>query len=46
MLKKSILVACMFISLHAFPQRKFNPNADHENFFQHWGQRLELTLIK
>lgn len=34
MLKKSILAACMLISLHAFSQRRFNPNADHENFFR------------
>ena len=34
MIKKSILAACMLISLHAFSQRRFNPNADHENFFR------------
>ncbi len=34
MVKKSLLAACLFLSLHAFSQRKFNPNADHENFFR------------
>jgi hypothetical protein len=34
MVKKSFLALCMLISMHAFSQRKFNPNAEHENFFR------------
>lgn len=34
MVQKSLLAVCMFLSLQAFSQRKFDPNADHENFFR------------
>jgi len=34
MVQKSLLAVCMFLSLHAFSQRKFDANADHENFFR------------
>ena len=33
-MKKFFLASLMFLSLHAFSQKKFDPNADHENFFR------------
>ena len=34
-MQKILLFFLMFISLHAFSQnKKFDPNADHENFFR------------
>lgn len=34
MIKKSLLLACLLFSLHAFSQKSFNSNSDHENFFR------------
>lgn len=34
MLKKSLLAALVLLSVQCFSQRKFNANADHENFFR------------
>ena len=34
MLKKSLLATCLFLSMHAFSQRNYNPNANHEKFFR------------
>ncbi len=33
-MKKYILFFLTFVSLHTFSQKKFDPNADHENFFR------------
>ena len=34
MIKKSLFAVCMILSLNGFSQRKFKPDADHENFFR------------
>jgi hypothetical protein len=34
MLQKSFFVVLMLLSLNSFSQKKFDPNADHENFFR------------
>jgi len=34
MMKKYFLALLTFLSLHAFSQKKFDPNFDHENFFR------------
>jgi len=33
-MKKLFFVLLTLASLHVFPQRKFDPNSDHENFFR------------
>lgn len=33
-MKKLLFVWLTFLSLHAFSQRKFDPDSDHENFFR------------
>ena len=38
MMKKYFLVMLMFLSLNAFSQKKFDPNAGQRKFFQHWRQ--------
>lgn len=33
-MKKIFLALLLFLSFHAFSQRKFDPNSEHENFFR------------